>query len=144
MSTSDNNSDKPVVLENVSDNVITFNSKEEFLTYYHNNREEVNKIKTRGLNIKYKINGFKIGRQKGKIVLIPLKEVPQPEVKEENDHGLMFMIETLIDEIKKIHEKVDILIEQRVNTLKPELKPQSQFRNVNPYSDYLNNSLGNI
>ena len=146
MSGSDNNSEKPIVIQNVSDNVINFNSKDEFLTYYHNNREEVNSIKTRGLNLKYKINGFKIGRQKGKIVLIPLKESPQPESKPESDLNseIMLLLESIGEGIKKINENVDILLDQRFNALKPEMKQPSQFRSLNGYGEYLNKSLGNL
>ena len=61
------------VYENLSDNVIVFDSKEEFIQYYRDNHVRIDAMATRGLNTKFKINGYKIGRKNGKITLMPCK-----------------------------------------------------------------------
>ena len=60
------------VFENIGDNVVEFESKEEFDRYYKKNKEMIDNMKTRGLNRKFIIQGFKIGRKKGNIILYPL------------------------------------------------------------------------
>lgn len=57
------------VIENKRDNVIEHGSKADFITYLSENYEAMKDEPTRGLNIRHKIPGYKIGRKKGKIVL---------------------------------------------------------------------------
>ena len=59
------------VFENIGDNVIEFETKEEFERYYKKNKEFIDNMKTRGLNRKFIIHGFRIGRKKGNIILYP-------------------------------------------------------------------------
>ena len=84
-------SDDISVYENLSDTSISFDSKDEFLEYYQNHKSEIDRMKTRGLNLKYNINGFKLGRKGGKIVLYPTRS-PQArneayERDEEDDYS---------------------------------------------------------
>lgn len=99
MSSSDSNTDKIEVYENISDNVKTFNNKEEFMNYYETHKSEIDSMKTRGLNMKYTIPGFKIGKRANKITLYPIKV---KEVKQEDK-----------DEFQKLHneitQKLDII-----------------------------------
>ena len=74
MSTTETQSDKIEVYENISDNVRKFNNKEEFMSYYENHKSEIDSMKTRGLNMKYTIPGFKIGKRANKITLYPIKD----------------------------------------------------------------------
>lgn len=60
------------VFENIGDNIIEFETKEEFDRYYKKNKEFIDNMKTRGLNRKFIIKGFKIGRKKGNILLYPI------------------------------------------------------------------------
>lgn len=61
------------VYNKLSDNLVEFDSKEEFNKYYQTHRDEIDNMATRGLNLKYRVNGYKIGRKGGKIVLYPIK-----------------------------------------------------------------------
>ena len=70
-------SDEVKITKNISDEVINFENKEEFFKYYEEHKEDVDKMKTRGLNIKFKIPGFKIGRKKDELVLIQLKKTKE-------------------------------------------------------------------
>lgn len=59
------------VFENIGDNIIEFETKEEFDRYYKKNKEFIDNMKTRGLNRKFVIKGYRIGRKKGNILLYP-------------------------------------------------------------------------
>ena len=65
------------VFENIGDNIIEFETKEEFDRYYKKNKEFIDNMKTRGLNRKFIIKGFKIGRKKGNILLYPIASAQQ-------------------------------------------------------------------
>ena len=101
------------VFENIGDNVLSFETKEDFMRYYNKNRELVDAMSTRGLNRKFKIDSFKIGRLKGKIILYPLKE---PETKsEELDAKTKLTINEKLDfmnrRLKKIEEMINIVVD---------------------------------
>lgn len=64
-------SDSIKVFSNLSDNVESFETKEDFMRYYERNKELIDKMPTRGLNTKYKIDGYKIGRSKNQLMLYP-------------------------------------------------------------------------
>ena len=127
------------ISKNLSDDIVTFENKEEFFKYYEEHKEDVDKMKTRGLNIKYKIPGFKIGRKKEQLVLIQLKkkqeevkEEPKEEVKEDvkeeeetpktttpeqpklnkmDEHNLIFDIIARLDKLEVAFEKNFQLLE---------------------------------
>lgn len=69
------------VFENLYDNITKFENKEEFQRYYNKNKENIDAIPTRGLNIKFKIEGYKLGRQKGQIMLYPLTSSKEDRLK---------------------------------------------------------------
>ena len=82
------------IYENLSDNAITFDSKEEFVRYYKQHKEEIDTKPTRGLNLKYQIRGYRIGRKNGSIVLYPTRggqyeeeeqQKPQPQKEESSE-----------------------------------------------------------
>ena len=54
-----------------SDNFKTFETAEDFLKYYENNRKDIDECNTCSLNLKFKITGHRIGRKQGKIILYP-------------------------------------------------------------------------
>lgn len=60
-----------------SDDIKTFDSAEEFLKYYENNRKDIDNTHTRSLNLKYKINGHHLGRKQGKLILYPIRNLEQ-------------------------------------------------------------------
>ena len=65
MSTTDN----ITVFENLSDNIVSFDSKEQFMRYYDKNKDDIDNMATRGLNTKFKIDGYKIGRKNKQLIL---------------------------------------------------------------------------
>ena len=122
-----NNSIK--VFQNIGDNVICFDTKEDFMKHYNKNKETIDGMSTRGLNVKYKIEGFKIGRSKGEIILYPLKESKsksdsetdlnlqqqsQPEIK--NKLTIEEKLDYINRRIKKIEEMLTLIINQTIVT----------------------------
>ena len=108
------------VFENIGDNVVKFETKEDFMRYYNKNQESIDAMSTRGLNRKFKIDGFKIGRLKGKIILYHLKEneykAEQTETKsDELDSKTKLTINEKLDfmnrRLKKMEEMLEIVIQ---------------------------------
>lgn len=123
-----NNSIK--VFQNIGDNIICFDTKEDFMKHYNKNKETIDGMSTRGLNVKYKIEGFKIGRSKGEIILYPLKESKsksdsesdlnmqaqtQPEIKS-NKLSIEEKLDYINRRIKKIEEMLALIINQTIVT----------------------------
>ena len=46
--------------QNLWEDTREFDNKREFLSYYETHKKEIDEMKTRGLNIKFHINGYKI------------------------------------------------------------------------------------
>ena len=108
------------VFENIGDNIVPFETKEDFMRYYNKNQNTIDAMSTRGLNRKFKIDGFKIGRLQGKIILYPLKEserkAEQSEPKsEELDSKTKLTINEKLDfmnrRLKKMEEMLEIVIQ---------------------------------
>ena len=97
---------KVKVFTNLCDDVIEFETVEDFDNYYRKNKEMVDNLSTRGLNQKFKIKGHHIGRLKNQITLYPLKE---SKIKSDN-------VQTSLDHADKngitIHEKLNRLNER--------------------------------
>ena len=84
----------------------TFETAEEFLKYYENNKKDIDELHTRSLNLKFKINGHTIGRKQGKLILYP-KKSEQKETFQEQDvtiEQLKQAILSLNERLKKIEE----------------------------------------
>jgi hypothetical protein len=92
-----------------------------FLQHYQSNKEEIDKMKTRGLNTKFKIKGYKIGRIKGNITLISLKNNFYFEEKETNENSH----EDMRAHSSSSEESEDILF--RLKQLEIQVKQISQF-----------------
>lgn len=87
-----------------SDDIKNFDSAEEFLKYYENNRKDIDSTHTRSLNLKYKIDGHTIGRKQGKIILYPNKT----EIKtEENSNDSNY--EQLKNALLDLNERLKII-----------------------------------
>lgn len=101
------------VFENIGDNVLSFETKEDFMRYYNKNQNMIDNMSTRGLNRKFKIDGFKIGRLQGKIILYPLKETETKS--DELDSKTKLTINEKLDfmnrRLKKIEEMINIVID---------------------------------
>ena len=98
------------VYKKISDDCRIFNSDSDFLKYYEKNKETIDEINTRALNLKFKINGYKIGRKEGKIILYPINNVSTNQISDENYD------ETLKHEVEELKTRVNIL-ENMMNNL---------------------------
>ena len=98
-----NNTEQIITFKNLYEETKEFNNKEEFLNYYETHKKEIDEMKTRGLNIKFHINGYKIGRKQNKLILYPTNE-------KNNDNLETIKIDTLALNIKTINDKLDNLI----------------------------------
>ena len=61
------------VFNNLSDENLHFESKEEFNRYYNKNKETIDKMSTRLLNMKITIDGYRLGRLKKELTLFPIE-----------------------------------------------------------------------
>ena len=119
-----------------SDNFKTFETAEDFLKYYENNRKDLDETNTRSLNLKYKINGHRIGRKQGKIILyptgLPPKGFPPKNVSdEEAEEGVTVeKYEQLKQAVLQLNERLKI-IEERLHqedVQQQNLKQSSSFQ----------------
>ena len=97
------NSEQIKTFKNLYEETKEFNNKEEFLNYYDSHKKEIDEMKTRGLNVKLHINGYKIGRKQNKLILYPINE-------KNNDNLESIKIDSLALNIKTINDKLDNLI----------------------------------
>ena len=68
-----------------------FESKDEFMNYYNEHKEEIDKLTTKQLNSIYKIKDCKISRNKKKITVkqnIPKIEKSNVEINEDKENKL--------------------------------------------------------
>ena len=93
------------VVHRASDNVKEFNTKEEFINYYETHKSEIDKQSTCILNKKFKINNFHLGREKGKLKLIPLNLYRPSEYQVNHENNLINI------KIDALNQKIDTLIE---------------------------------
>ena len=100
-----------------SDDVKTFDSAEEFLKYYDNNRKDIDNIHTRSLNLKFKINGHHLGRKQGKLILYPIREADNDVTNVGLDSDLNEKYEQLKQAVLDLNERLKKLeaIIQRPN-----------------------------
>lgn len=109
-----------ITFQNLSDNVETFDSKEQFMRYYDQHKEAIDKMATRGINQKYKINGYKIGRKNKQLMFYPIK-VDTTNVEETTE-------DNVIEEIQDLRDRIDSLgnIMNKVLKLLLEMRQDSQ------------------
>ena len=86
------NSSEVKVFSNISDDPVSFETVQDFNRYYERNKEFVDSFSTRGLNKKFIITGYRIGRKKGEIILYPV-QTQRETVPEENNFEERNMIE---------------------------------------------------
>ena len=98
------NVDSIKTYENLSDNVQSFDSKEQFMRYYDKNKEAIDAMHTRGINTKFKINGFKIGRKNKELIFYSVK--PETNIVNNTDeiNDLNMKLDVIIDKINKIEK----------------------------------------
>ena len=124
------------VFENLSDNIITFESKEQFMRYYDKNKDTIDNMATRGLNTKFKIDGYKIGRKNKKLILFPMKQSiieNQTEITEDNSeefNNLHIKLDILTDKINKIEHSMKQIF-KLLSNLNPSSQSPSSYTSVN-------------
>ena len=107
------------VFKNLCDDIIEFETIDEFNNYYKINKAEIDKLSTRGINQKYKVKNHRIGREKGAITLFPLKQssniqhTPQPasDVVDENGISTHEKLNRLNSRLKNIENILNQLLE---------------------------------
>ena len=103
------------VIEPIKNYIKEFNSPVEFNLWYAKHKEEVDSLTTHKLNKMYLINGYRITKIKGELMLKVDRKVKE-ETEEETIHE---EINELRGEIAKIKETMNKLIEFINNALKP-------------------------
>lgn len=83
--------------ERLSDNPIRFSSCQQFNEYYMENKETIDKMATRGVNRHYLIDGYKVTRRAGEIVLVPTQDNT-------------ITMHTIHNKLREIDEKIDLLL----------------------------------
>lgn len=89
-----------------------FDNKQDFINYYNKNALTLQDVKTKELNQKFKVKGFKIIRNKGKIAFRSIEKEPK-EPKEQKTQG-----ETKEVETKEVEPKTQ---EEQYNTIRETL-----------------------
>ena len=109
-----------------SDDLKTFDSAEEFLKYYENNRKDIDSTHTRSLNLKFKIDGHHLGRKQGKLILYPINKVEDNISNDDSNSDLKEMYEQLKQDVLDLNERLKKLEEYDVRS-QPEayFKPQT-------------------
>ena len=115
-------SDSIKVFNNLSDENLHFESKEEFDRYYKKNKEIIDKMSTRALNMKISIDGFKLGRLKKELTLFPITGALGKRL------GAISNTETNTDENDQ--EQTESLIELKLDNISERLKKLEQLLNL--------------
>ena len=111
-------SDSIKVFNNLSDEHLHFESKEEFDRYYKKNKETIDKMSTRALNRKISIDGYKLGRLKKELTLFPsngalgkrLGAISDAELNQTSENSIEqdnSMIEIKLDNISERLKKLE-------------------------------------
>ena len=111
------------VIEPIKNYIKEFNSPVEFNLWYAKHKEEVDSLTTHKLNKMYHINGYRITKIKGELMLKIDRKMKDKgdETEEETVHE---EINELRDEIKNIKDTVNHLIEFINKTIKPSVTEQ--------------------
>ena len=107
------------VIEPIKNYIKEFNSPVEFNLWYAKHKEEVDSLTTHKLNKLYKIEGYRITKIKGELMLKVDRHVKEKEEGESEDE-----INELRNEIKNIKEALNKLIEYVNNGLKVSVTEQ--------------------
>ena len=107
------------VIEPIKNYIKEFNSPVEFNLWYAKHKEEVDSLTTHKLNKLYKIEGYRITKIKGELMLKVDRHVKEKEEGESEDE-----INELRNEIKNIKETLNKLIEYVNNGLKVSVTEQ--------------------
>lgn len=119
-----------------------FETKEEFMKYYEEHKEEIDKLQTKELNKQFKINECKISRNKNKIVVRAntpkSKKEPKKSNKVEKKEVKPHAFEECLSEAKDLNKVIDHLINEfekqlsELKELKNKIVSNDLFESENP------------
>ena len=112
------------VIEPIKNYIKEFNSPVEFNLWYAKHKEEVDSLTTHKLNKMYKIDGYRITKIKGELMLKIDRNVKDKTLNDEESVDIHEEINELRNEIKNIKDTVNHLIEFINKTLKPSVTEQ--------------------
>ena len=107
------------VIEPIKNYIKEFNSPVEFNLWYAKHKEEVDSLTTHKLNKMYKIDGYRITKIKGELMLKVDRKIKEKTDEGEDGESIHDEIVELRGEIKNIKETMNKLIEFINNALKP-------------------------
>ena len=127
------------VYKKKSDDVKYFDNEKEFLKYYEKNKESIDEETTRSLNLKFKINGHRIGRKSGNIILYPLNcktdtTSSQSEPQSDVENEVVSEIENLKNEVNILKTLVDNLMKCQNVTMNQTSNPKQSPYQKNIWS----------
>lgn len=106
-----------------SDDVKTFDSAEEFLKYYDNNRKDIDNTHTRSLNLKFKINGHHLGRKGGNLILYPIRNLEQNSNENHDDSNLCNDLNQKYEQLKQ----AVLDLNERLKIIEAKIMQQSSY-----------------
>ena len=112
------------VIEPIKNYIKEFNSPVEFNLWYAKHKEEVDSLTTHKLNKMYHIDGYRITKIKGELMLKIDRNVKDKTLNDEESVDIHEEINELRNEIKNIKDTVNHLIEFINKTLKPSVTEQ--------------------
>ena len=119
------------IIEPIRDYLKVFNSADEFNIWYTKNKDEVDTLTTNRLNKLYKINGYRITKIKGVLMLKKSSETNNVQQQSVNSPLVPEDLHELQEEIKNIKATVNKIIEY--------LNGTQQHMEVSPPSTTLTN-----
>ena len=112
------------VIEPIKNYIKEFNSPVEFNLWYAKNKDEVDALTTHKLNKLYKIDGYRITKIKGELMLKIDRNVKDKTLNDEESVDIHEEINELRNEIKNIKDTLNKLIEYVNNGLKQTVTEQ--------------------
>ena len=97
------------IIEKFSPDITTFDTKEDFIEYFNEHKDELNTLTTQKLNKMFKISGYTITKIKGEVSLKSARDA-QPLHKDEQSR-----IETLEREVQTLKNALTNLIDTLIN-----------------------------
>ena len=110
--------------------VIEFETKQDFNDYYKEHQKELDELKTKELNDKFKIEGFKIIRNKGKIAFRKIKETKTKNESSESENSEIQ--KTVSDILNEVNNKCDNSFQKNMCDILINLKQKlnDEFDNI--------------
>ena len=111
------------VIEPIKNYIKEFNSPVEFNLWYAKHKDEVDALTTHKLNKMYHIDGYRITKIKGELMLKAERKIKDKDKEEGDEENIRDEINELRDEIAKIKDAYNKLIEY-INGAKPSITEQ--------------------